>query len=91
MLFSLATAAEAFYWAVDLVQHYGLAPADGGVLAPPWQRAAWGVFVAVFGAAFDLRCGAVHIKDRRCGSSSTCREIEGEASETASRLRSAGS
>ena len=52
MLLSLACAGGALYWSVDLVQHYGLAPADGGVLAPLWQRIAWGVSVAALGASF---------------------------------------
>jgi hypothetical protein len=52
MFLSLACAGGALYWSVDLVQHYGLAPADGGALAPLWQRIAWGVGVAALGVSF---------------------------------------
>ena len=52
MLLSLASAAGALYSGVDLVRYYGLAPADGGVLRPLWQRAALGLFVAGLGVAF---------------------------------------
>ena len=52
MLLSLACAAGALYWGVDILQTYGVAPADGGVLAPVWQRAALGLFVGGLGVAF---------------------------------------
>ena len=52
MFFALACAAGAVYWGIDLAQHYGLAPGDGGVLAPLWQRLAWGGGVALIGLAF---------------------------------------
>jgi hypothetical protein len=52
MLFSLACAGGAIYWGVDLERHYGLAAADGGALAPLWQRLAWGGTVAALGVAF---------------------------------------
>ncbi len=35
----------------EIFQTYGLSPADGGVLKPLWQRAAFGAFVAGIGLA----------------------------------------
>jgi hypothetical protein len=52
MIFSAVCAAGALYWAWDLLNNYGLAPGDGGVLAPLWQRLAWALSVAALGLAF---------------------------------------
>ena len=51
MVLTLLLAAGALYWAWDLFTTYGLRPADGGVLAPLWQRLAWALFVGGFGLA----------------------------------------
>ena len=50
-LFTVPVAAGALYWGWDLLTSYGLRPADGGVLAPLWQRLLWAGFVAGFGLA----------------------------------------
>lgn len=54
MLLSLAAALLSLYAGYRLFQTYGLAPADGGVLAPLWQRAAWGVTVGGLGVGFAV-------------------------------------
>jgi len=52
MWLSLACALGGLYWGFDLARHYGLAPGDGGVLAPLGVRLAWGAGVALLGLAF---------------------------------------
>ena len=52
MIVALLCATGAFYWGWDLFNSYGLAPGDGGVLAPLGQRLAWGLSVAGLGLAF---------------------------------------
>lgn len=54
MLLSLGAAAGAAAWGWDLAQTYGLREADGGVLAPLWQRLAWGIGVASLGIGFAV-------------------------------------
>lgn len=51
-LVALACAAGALWWGLDLAQHYGLAPGDGGVLKPWPARVALGGGVAALGLAF---------------------------------------
>ncbi len=50
--FAVCVAAGAVWWGVDLARHYGLAPADGGVLAPLATRIAVGCGVASIGVVF---------------------------------------
>lgn len=52
MIVALLCAVGAVYWGWDLFNTYGLNPGDGGVLAPLWQRLAWGLSVAGLGLAF---------------------------------------
>ena len=52
MIVALLCAGGALYWGWDLFNTYGLNPGDGGVLAPLWQRLAWGLTVAGLGLAF---------------------------------------
>ena len=52
MILALACALGGIYWGIDLAQNYGLAPGDGGVLAPLAARLAWGIGVASLGLAF---------------------------------------
>ena len=52
MVLAMLCAGGALYWGWDLFNTYGLAPGDGGVLAPLWQRLAWGLSVAGLGIAF---------------------------------------
>lgn len=52
--FSIAVGLGCLYWGYDLYLHYGLAPGDGGVLAPLGQRLAWAAVVGFFGLAFAL-------------------------------------
>ena len=40
------------WWGWDMLQTYGIRPADGGVLAPLWQRLAWALFLWAFGFGF---------------------------------------
>jgi hypothetical protein len=54
LLLALCCAVGGLLWGWNLLQTYGLAPGDGGVLAPFWQRAAWGSSVALLGLAFGL-------------------------------------
>jgi hypothetical protein len=52
MWFALACGIGALWWGVDLAQHYGLNPGDGGVLAPLSARLAWAMAIWLLGAAF---------------------------------------
>lgn len=52
MLLSLAALVGSMYAGANLVQHYGQAPGDGGVLKPLPERIAIGTFVLGFGAVF---------------------------------------
>lgn len=52
MLLSLATLIGTTYAGANLIQHYGQAPGDGGVLKPLPERIALGAFVFSLGAAF---------------------------------------
>lgn len=52
MLLSLATLIGCTWAGANLVQHYGQAPGDGGVLKPLPQRIAMGAFVFSLGAVF---------------------------------------
>src|SRR4028119_1736645 len=52
MLLSLATLIGTTYAGVNLVQHFGQAPGDGGVLKPLPERIAMGAFVFSLGAIF---------------------------------------
>lgn len=54
MIASLMVLAISIWCGLDLVQSYGLRPADGGVLAPWWQRVAFGGFVASLGVALAV-------------------------------------
>lgn len=54
MVFSALCAAGALYWGWDLFTTFGLRPADGGVLAPLWQRLAWALLLAGAGLAFVI-------------------------------------
>jgi hypothetical protein len=49
---SILCALGSVWWGIDLAQHYGLNPGDGGVLAPSGVRLAWAVGVIVPGIAF---------------------------------------
>lgn len=55
---SLILSALAIYFGIDLAQHYGLNPGDGGVLRPLGERLAWGIGVGLLGvllaAGMDL-------------------------------------
>jgi hypothetical protein len=50
--FSALCAVGAVWWGVDIGRTWGLADADGGVLKPLWQRAAFGGGVALLGLGF---------------------------------------
>ena len=52
MWLSLVVAIWFAWWGWDMLQTYGIRPADGGVLAPLWQRLAWALFLWVFGFSF---------------------------------------
>jgi len=52
MLLSLATLVGCSVAGVNLVQHFGQAPGDGGVLKPREERIAMGAFVFSLGAVF---------------------------------------
>jgi hypothetical protein len=52
LIASLVTALITQYTALYLFQTHGTAPADGGVLAPLWQRATWAGVVSALGLGF---------------------------------------
>jgi hypothetical protein len=52
MWLALVCGAGSFWWGLDLAQHYGLNPGDGGVLAPLAARLAWAITVWLLGLAF---------------------------------------
>ena len=52
MLLSLATLVGTTYAGVNLAQHFGQSPGDGGVLKPLPERLAMGAFVFSLGAVF---------------------------------------
>lgn len=57
MFFSLVCAAGCLWWGISLFQTYGLAPGDGGILAPLPVRLAWGVGVSLIGIIFAAMMG----------------------------------